>query len=132
MVLDRSPTLGCGCGCGCGLVLSMLLFALPLDHDPVPNVQVVRPVHRIDLLVFATIAGELPPIGRSVVDEIIVKLRTLHATTIYHYATTTTCAAAVPRLVLVWNIIWRSTEPYSRTSTRPKTPMLAALAIANL
>jgi hypothetical protein len=95
VILDRSPVLGRG-GSSCGsLVLGVLLLALPLYHDPVPDVQVVGPIHRVHLLVFTAVTGILPAIGHSLVNDLVVWQGTLQATAIYHHATATSRTSTV-------------------------------------
>jgi hypothetical protein len=89
VVFDRLPVLS-GCSYCCRVLLRMLLFALPLDHDAVPDVQGVGPIHGIDLLVLTTVPRILPSVSDTVVDGAVLELLSLQTSSVNHDSPTST------------------------------------------
>lgn len=103
IVFDRFP------GCACCL-LGMLFLTLALDHDTIPDVQIVGPIDRIRLLIFTTVSGVLPAVRDALVYLAVFELLALDTTSVDHYAPTSPNTSPVARLVLKRDIIWRRTE----------------------
>jgi hypothetical protein len=101
VILDRSSIWRGDCS-----LLSVLLFALPLDHDAVPNVQSVSPVNWVHLLVLATVTGKLPSVGDAIICYAVLKLLPLHPTAIDHHAAASPYPPPEPRLILERDIFW--------------------------
>jgi hypothetical protein len=116
MVFDGTPVLCRILGCLLGRLLLLVALVIPVDHHPVPDVQVVGPVHWISLLVFATVTRIPVSIGHSIIN--IVDLLALYAPAVNHYTATATDSPPKPGLLIIWDVSWRRTVLDSCTPPR--------------
>ena len=117
---------GCGCSCSCrrhevaGRRSIVILDRLPhrawcllgpldvaLNRDTIPNVQVIRPIEGIYLLILATVAGVLPSICNALIELVAFDLLAFDAPPVDHYSPTSSDSSSVTRLVWERNVIWR-------------------------
>jgi hypothetical protein len=92
------------------LLLLRRLLAVPFNHNPVPYMQVIGPVHRIRLFIFTTVAREAPSVCLAVVDSL--RLLPLNTPSVDHHAATSSYPPTEARLVLEGHVVWWCREAY--------------------